>query len=205
MSVPNQKIVRIHKTKYKENFLQISIDEWQAAVRKMNLSEFALYLYLAGNANGFNLELSRQAFENATGYKKTAYNDAVKKLIKLGYLIQKQGNIYDFYTSPRRESKRAPKSDFSFGLSGGNPIPPPRSPLAENPNASYRPSNTEIDNINKTDKINNVAKEKKREQAYSISEILDGEEDEPYIPLRQRYNAEDMSKEEMIERMRAGF
>ena len=205
MSVPNQKIVRIHKTKYKENFLQISIDEWQAAVRKMNLSEFALYLYLAGNANGFNLELSRQDFENATGYKKTAYNDAVKKLIKLGYLIQKQGNIYDFYTSPRRESERAPKSNFSFGLSGGNPIPPPRSPLAENPNTPYRPSNTEIDNINKTDKINNAAKGKKRDKAYSISEILDGEEDEPYIPLRERYNPKDMTKVEMIERMRSGF
>lgn len=205
MSVPNQKIVRIHKTKYKENFLQISIDEWQAAVRKMNLSEFALYLYLAGNANGFNLELSRQAFENATGYKKTAYSDAVNKLIQLGYIVHKGGNFYHFYTSPLRESERAPKSDFSFGLSGGNPIPPPRSPLAENPNASYRPSNTEIDNINKTDKINNVAKGKKRDKAYSISEILSGEEGEPYIPLQERYNPKDMTKEEMIERMRAGF
>ena len=205
MSVPNQRIVKIHKPKYRENFLQIGIDEWQTAVKIMTKCEFALFLYLAGNADGFNLELSRQAFENATGYKKTAYSDAVNKLIQLGYIVHKGGNFYHFYTSPLRESERAPKSDFSFGLSGGNPIPPPRSPLAENPNASYRPSNTEIDNINKTDKINNVAKEKKREQAYSISEILDGEEDEPYIPLRQRYNAEDMSKEEMIERMRAGF
>ena len=174
MSVPNQRIVKIHKPKYRENFLQIGIDEWQAAVKVMTKCEFALYLYLAGNTDGFNLELSRQAFENATGYKKTAYNDAVNKLIQLGYIVHKGGNFYHFYTSPLRERERAPKSDFSFGLSGGNPIPPPRSPLAENPNTPYRPSNTEIDNINKTDKIINNAKRKMGiNQTFSIGEIDD--------------------------------
>ena len=53
MSVPNQKIVRIHKTKYKENFLQISIDDWQAAVKVMTKCDLPCILYLAGNANGF--------------------------------------------------------------------------------------------------------------------------------------------------------
>lgn len=82
MSVSNQKKVIIHKPKYKANFLQIGIDEWQQARKVMTYGEFSLYLYLAGNADGFNLELSRQAFENATGYKKTAYSDAVNKLIQ---------------------------------------------------------------------------------------------------------------------------
>lgn len=101
MSFPNQKQVIIHKQKYKDYFLQIGISEWQQAVREMNKGEFALYLYLAGNADGFHLELSQQAFENATGYKKTAFHDAVKKLVNLGYLVHVTGNTYNFYTSSR--------------------------------------------------------------------------------------------------------
>ena len=119
MSVSNQRIVKIHKPKYRENFLQIGIDEWQAAVKVMTKCEFALYLYLAGNADGFNLELSRQAFENATGYKKTAYSDAVNKLIQLGYIVHKGGNFYHFYTSPRRESERTPRPNIFGELPSG--------------------------------------------------------------------------------------
>lgn len=171
MSVPNQKIIRIHKTKYRENFLQIGIDEWQTAVKVMNKSEFALYLYLAGNADCFNLELSREAFEKATGYKKTSYSDAVNKLIKLGYLVNRQGNIYDFYTSPRRESERAPKSDFSEELLNGKPIPNYQTYFTEDPNNLSRPSNTEIDNINKTNKINNEEREKE-EQRLDVKKLI---------------------------------
>ena len=84
MSVTNQKVVYIHKRKYTGNFLQIGIDEMRLAQRQMTYCEFVLYLYLAGNADGFKLELSQQAFENATGYKKTAYHNAVNKLSVLG-------------------------------------------------------------------------------------------------------------------------
>ena len=83
MSVPNQKVVYIHKRKYTGNFLQIGIDEMRLAQQQMTYCEFVLYLYLAGNANGFKLELSQQAFENATGYKKTAYHNAVDTLLKV--------------------------------------------------------------------------------------------------------------------------
>ena len=66
MSVTNQKVVYIHKKQYTGNFLQIGIDEMRLAQHEMTYCEFVLYLYLAGNANGFKLELSQQAFENAT-------------------------------------------------------------------------------------------------------------------------------------------
>lgn len=99
MSVPNQKVVYIHKRKYTGNFLQIGIDEMRLAQQQMTYCEFVLYLYLAGNANGFKLELSQQAFENATGYKKTAYHNAVNKLIELGYLTQSYNYHYEFHTT----------------------------------------------------------------------------------------------------------
>ena len=155
MSVPNQKIVKVHKFKYNSHFLQIGISEWQEAIKSMCQSEFALYLYLAGNADGFNLELSQKAFENATGYKKSSYHDAFKKLERLGYLIQIQGNIWGFYTSPRRDSGRSPLNrTFSEVQNSGREIPPPQSTLSENPNRIDRPANIEIDNIDKINKTN---------------------------------------------------
>ena len=155
MSVPNQKIVKVHKSKYNSHFLQIGISEWQEAIKAMCQSDFALYLYLAGNADGFNLELSQKAFENATGYKKSSYHDALKKLERLGYLIQTQGNVWEFYTSPRRDSGQLPQNKtFSEIQSSGRPIPPPQAAPSENPNRIDRPANTEIDKINIIDKIN---------------------------------------------------
>ena len=73
MSVPNQKIVCINKPKYQQNFLQIGVQEWQEARQAMTYSEFSFYLYLASNANGYNLELSQKAVENTIGIKKTSY------------------------------------------------------------------------------------------------------------------------------------
>ena len=155
MSVPNQKIVKVHKSKYNSHFLQIGISEWQEAIKAMCQSEFALYLYLAGNADGFNLELSQKAFENATGYKKSSYHDALKKLEQLGYLIQIQGNVWEFYTSPRRDSGQLPRNKtFDEVQNSGKPIPPPQSAPSEYPNRIDRPANREIDSINNIDKIN---------------------------------------------------
>lgn len=119
MPVPNQKVVYIHKRKYTANFLQIDIDEMRLAQQQMTYCEFVLYLYLAGNANGFKLELSQQAFENATGYKKTAYHNAVNKLIELGYLTQSYNYHYEFHTTPVRSSKL----NFEV-LSNGKSMPP---------------------------------------------------------------------------------
>ena len=48
-SYPNQSIVTIHKPQYKENFLQVAIDEWQDAFIKLPRISFSLYLYLCGN------------------------------------------------------------------------------------------------------------------------------------------------------------
>ena len=151
MSVPNQKIAIIHKPKYINRFLQIGIDEWQEAIQQMNLGTFALYLYLAGNADGFPFELSQQAFENATGYKKTTYHDAVNNLITLGYLVKGEKNTLNYFTSP----------DHSSGVQkSGNDIPKSRKQpsnssdkFSESPNVNFRQSNREIDN---TDSINKI-------------------------------------------------
>lgn len=151
MSVPNQKVVCIHKRKYTGNFLQIGIDEMRLAQQQMTYCEFVLYLYLAGNANGFKLELSQQAFENATGYKKTAYHNAVNKLIELGYLTQSYNYQYEFHTTPVRSSKL----NFEvFSNEKSTPSEKTKKSIASN--SQFRSDNREID---KTDKINKKDKE----------------------------------------------
>ena len=106
MSVTNQKVVYIHKRKYTGNFLQIGIDEMRLAQQQMTYCEFVLYLYLAGNADGFKLELSQQAFENATGYKKTAYHNAVNKLIELGYYFTINTEVKKPCRNPKNKNSK---------------------------------------------------------------------------------------------------
>ena len=169
MSVPNQKVVYIHKRKYTGNFLQIGIDEMRLAQQQMTYCEFVLYLYLAGNADGFKLELSQQAFENATGYKKTAYHNAVNKLIELGYLTQSYNYHYEFHTTPVRSSKL----NFEV-LSNGKSMPPEKTKKSVLSNSQFRSGNREIDktdNINKKDKESFFEKERES-NGPSVDELL---------------------------------
>ena len=169
MSVPNQKVVYIHKRKYTGNFLQIGIDEMRLAQQQMTYCEFVLYLYLAGNADGFKLELSQQAFENAIGYKKTAYHNAVNKLIELGYLTQSYNYHYEFHTTPVRSSKL----NFEV-LSNGKSMPPEKTKKSVLSNSQFRSGNREIDktdNINKKDKESFFEKESES-NGPSVDELL---------------------------------
>lgn len=169
MSVANQKVVYIHKKPYTSNFLQIGIDEMRLAQHEMTYCEFVLYLYLAGNANGFKLELSQQAFENATGYKKTAYHNAVNKLIELGYLTQSYNYHYEFHTTPVRSSKP------TFGVfSNEKSTPSEKTKKSIASNSQFRSDNREIDktdNINKKDKESFFEKESES-NGPSVDELL---------------------------------
>ncbi len=104
-TVPNQKIIKIHREKCERDFLQIKKENWFAANKNLEAYGLLLYLYLAGNKDGFNLELSQEAAEREAGIKKTSFHKYVKKLIEKGYLVQRKegSNIYDFYEVPQEK------------------------------------------------------------------------------------------------------
>lgn len=104
-TAPNQKVIVINKQGYKANFLQIGLKEIQEAGKKYNHSTLCLYLYLAGNANNYELALSPVAFENAFGVSKSRYYEAFKQLEKDGYIVKDKGNRYNFYTTPPKEKQ----------------------------------------------------------------------------------------------------
>ena len=123
-SYPNQRCITIHKSQYKENFLQVSIDEWRQAFIKLPAkSSFGLYLYLCGNQDTFNLWLSSADVQRALGISDSSYRRAVEDLLGEGYLIMRNGNEHtlDFYTTPQSTSyvKKERKKKKSAADGGG--------------------------------------------------------------------------------------
>ena len=97
-TVPNQRLVAIHRERAASDFLGIKNSNWQAAAR-----DLLLYLYFASNANGFVLALSPAAIRQAVGMPQSTFRDQFVKLIDRGYLVQRgDSNTYDFYETPQR-------------------------------------------------------------------------------------------------------
>lgn len=163
---PNQKIIHINKKKYTANFLQVGIDEWESAYKELKPSTFGIYLYLASNADGFDLALSQKAIENALGIKKTAYHNAIAELESKGYITLIQGNIQSFFTTPVRKNElrknELQSSQKRTSQSANADIKSAKT------NYEVRENDIEIDNINKInnkiDKINKIDNEKEMEK-----------------------------------------
>ena len=101
VTYPNQRVVNIHREAVKSDFLGIKNQNWQAAARDLGAHALLLYMYLAANADGFNLALSPAAVRQATGMPRSTYQDQFIKLIDKGYLVQGSGNVYNFFETPQ--------------------------------------------------------------------------------------------------------
>lgn len=106
VTFPNQNIVIINKSPCKNNFLQVSNEEWIQASKECekSMNAFKLWLYLAANEIGYEKALSSAAVEKALGIKKTSYYDSIAKLREKGYLVDIGGNKLAFYTTPFRSN-----------------------------------------------------------------------------------------------------
>ena len=166
MSYSNQKILRIVKPKYEREFLQVGITEWQNAYKVLTPSAFAIYLYLASNADGFCLELSQKAIENSLGIKKTAYFEAVQQLESKGYIQPISGNMFYFLLSANsvktENSGNTELAGEQIVRKSGQSIPETRIENSGKTDESVRFYDREIDNINNKDKIKNKIEEKER-------------------------------------------
>ena len=94
-------MVTINREKATCDFLGIKNQNWQYAARDLGAHCLMLYMYLASNANGFNLALSPSAICSSIGMPRSTYRDQFEKLINKGYLIPKGGNSFDFYEMPQ--------------------------------------------------------------------------------------------------------
>ena len=105
-SFPNQRTVTIHKPAYNRDFVQVDIDDWQEAYATLTRSGFGLYLYCCGNKDGYKLELSSAAIQNALHISDSSYRRAVEELLERGYFIPKNktNTKFDFFTTPQPTS-----------------------------------------------------------------------------------------------------
>lgn len=107
-TVPNQKVVHVNRQKCDKNFLQISKENWYTANKDLGPYGLQLYLYIAGNRDGFDFALSQEAAERDAGITKTTFHKYVKVLIEKGYLVPRKenSNVYDFYEVPKRKEDK---------------------------------------------------------------------------------------------------
>ena len=92
-TVPNQRVVNIHRDMPGEkegNFLLIKKNNLYDAYRNLNATALCLYLYLAGNRNGYNLEFSPKAIHAEMGMPESTCRDQFKVLVEKGYLVPKR-------------------------------------------------------------------------------------------------------------------
>lgn len=113
-TVANQKVIHINRQKCDKNFVQISKENWYSAYRNLNATAFCLYLYLAGNRDGFDLAFSPKAVHEEMGMPISTCKDQVKLLIAKGYLVPKRegSNVFDFFEIPKEKLKAETASVF---------------------------------------------------------------------------------------------
>ena len=150
ITYPNQRVVRIHRESVKTDFLGIKNENWQAASRDLGAHGLRLYLYLASNANNYNLALSPAAARAAVGIPRSTYFDQFAILVDKRYLVPGVGNTYDFYEVPQ-PATQTQKEMTAVGLD-----------FEENPGSGEQegsgghtvsPENIEINNMTDTPNI----------------------------------------------------
>lgn len=160
---PNQKIVEIRKSKYKNNFIMVGISEVEEALILLTRTELAVYFYLCANKDGYTFALSPKHITTQCKISKASYHRAIDTLIKFRYLVYDGGNHYTFYTC-RLTCEYNEANDSNVSQKRVEPIPPMSigSPTGEY--TVYSPVNREIDNINNINKIDNPSVENFGEQ-----------------------------------------
>ena len=111
VTYPNQRLVNIHRERVSSDFLGIQNENWMAAARDLGAHATLLYLYLASNANNYQIALSPAAIRQAIGMARSTFHDQFHRLEDKGYLVPAHGNTYDFYEVPRAGSGRDSKSN----------------------------------------------------------------------------------------------
>lgn len=123
MPVANQLITISKKPRhYKENYIQISNDEWEKAFRELSSSAFGMWLWLVRHDETFKNELSKAAFKKDLGLSDSTYERAWKELKDKGYAVKdkKHNNLY-FILSTVEQTENTPKNEGKQQTKTGTP------------------------------------------------------------------------------------
>lgn len=106
-TVPNQKIITIHREKVTHPFVYMTRENMVNAYKDLNATALYFYMLLASNKDNYQFAFSPKAVCGMFGMPKTTCQDQFKKLVEKGYIVQRKegSNLYDFYEIPHRSSK----------------------------------------------------------------------------------------------------
>lgn len=119
---PNQKVITTHWTQKDETHLysKINIDAMEEAMALLKPNTFKLWCYMAKNQNNYTFALSCVDACRFCKMTKPTYLGCVQELIEVGYLVNTNGNRYDFYEKLPEEEKimeiTVKKNDESFSF-----------------------------------------------------------------------------------------
>ena len=189
ITFPNQRMVRVHRERATSDFLGIKNENWQAASRDLGAHGLRLYLYLAANANNFNLALSPAAARAAIGIPRSTYFDQFAILVEKRYLVPGTGNTYDFYEVPQpatQTQKEVSADGLQFdeipshgkqGASGGQPVLPEDIEI----NNNMATNKSEINNANNPEVKETIRKPEVKEIVISRP-VAEGKNRPQHIP-----------------------
>ena len=189
ITYPNQRLIKIHRESAKTDFLGIKNENWQAASRDLGAHGLRLYLYLAANANNYNLALSPAAARAAIGIPRSTYFDQFAILVDKRYLVPGAGNTYDFYEVPQPATQtqnevsadglnfeEIPSHDEQGGSGGQSVLP---EDIEINNNNSI--DNSEINNANNPEVKEEICKPKVKEVVISRP-VAEGKQRPKHLP-----------------------
>ena len=118
-TVPNQKVIQIHREPLGGSFLGINNDNWKYAARVLG-------------AQAFLLALSPAAVQKDIGMPRSTFYDQLRKLESMGFLVHDKGILCHFYEVPQSatHTQTACVPDNEKSTIADNPLPPP---VQENP------------------------------------------------------------------------
>lgn len=161
-TVPNQRLVRVHREKLDSDFLGIKNETWMAASRTLGPHALRLYLYLAANADNYTLALSPAALSRDVGMPRSTYHDQFHRLVDYGYLVKCGGNLYDFYETPQSATQSLDVSAVRGYDFENDTQDEQQEPQTVN---SVLPENIEINNRQTTDMATNIRPEEEKESS----------------------------------------
>ena len=105
-TVPNQKIVKIHKEPCNKSnkYTMINLEALQKAMRSLSNAELEVWLYFAKNQDGYESAVSPKDAKDNWNIATTTFHRTMQKFEKEGYLVPDHANSnrYTFYEVPEK-------------------------------------------------------------------------------------------------------
>ena len=104
----NQRSIVVHKEvtnneSIENYYAKINLNALKMAMSSLTPKAFELWIYLSKNKDKYFMWLSKVDFLNWSNVKSTSYYKAFDELKELGYLVERENNMYDFYEVPKEE------------------------------------------------------------------------------------------------------